>query len=219
MFAVNKIFFTILIISYGTLNAYATTDKQKNISVIENIKYLSQKIANDYLYLYQDSKKTELKEKLNNSIKELENNFRFIAKNTTNSDTKNILDFLSYSKDQMKETIADDISKENATSMLEFSNTLLEGAQSMLDGQNPNKFNTKFHLMMISKLYMAINLDFEKIDNKNEIKKEIALFNSNTTSNSSWLAFKDIIENKQKIFIPNIASLLIKDLENNENRN
>ena len=96
---------------------------------------------------------------------------------------------------------------------------MLEGAQSMLDGQTPNKFNTKFHLMMISKLYMAINLDFEKVDNKNEIKKEIALFNSNTTSNSSWLAFKDIIENKQKIFIPNIASLLIKDLENNENRN
>ncbi len=203
-------------VSWATLNAYATTDNQKIINVTENIKYLSQKVANDYLYLYLDSEKRAIKEALNSSIKKLEENFRFIAKNSNNTDTKNILDFLSYSKDQMKETIADDISKENVSSMLDFSTTMLEGAGSMLEAQKHNRFESKFHLMIISKLYMAINLDFDKTNNTQELKKEIKLFHSNHASNSSWLAFKEIVEKQQTCFIPNIISILIKDLENHE---
>ncbi len=219
MYAVNKIFFISLIISCMTLSAYATTDKQKIISVTEDIKYLSQKIANDYLYLYHDPKKSALKEELNRSIKKLEENFRFIAKNSNNADTKNILDFLSYSKDQMKETISSDISKENVSSMLDFSDTMLEGAGSILEVQKHNRSESKFHLLMISKLYMAINLDFDKTNNMQELKKEIKLFNSNHASNSSWIAFKNIVENNQESFIPNIISLLVKDLEKHENHN
>lgn len=216
MFAVNKILFIALMVSCVALNAYATTDKQKIVSVTENIKYLSQKIANDYLYLYHDSKKTAIKEELNRSIKKLEDDLRFIAKSTNDSDIKNILDFLSYSKDQMKETIADDISKISASSMLDFSDTMLEGAGSMLETQKHNRFESKFHLMMISKLYMAINLDFDKINNENALKKELKLLDNNHVSNTSWLAFKEIVGNRQACFLPNITSILIKDLEHYE---
>ena len=119
----------------------------------------------------------------------------------------------------MKDTISADMSKTSVSSMLDFSNALLEGAGSMLEAQEYNKFDSKFHLLMISKLYMAINLDFDKTNNSQKLKKEIKLFNSNHESNSSWIAFKDIVENNQDSFVPNIISILIKDLENHENRN
>jgi hypothetical protein len=214
MIFIKKIFFIAFLIGWASIYAHASTDEKKIIEVTENIKYLSQKIANDYLHLYHNSKKKSIKNKLQNSIKNLEDDLRLIAKSTNNPDTKNILDFLSYNKDQMKETLEDDISKESVSAMLDFSDTLLEGAQSILDTKNHNVYDKKFHLMMISKLYMAINLDFDPINNKTEIKSEIELFNKSTALNSSWLSFKNILNNNQACFIPNIVSILIKDLEN-----
>ncbi len=216
----KKIFYIILLVSWATLFAHASIDQKKEIiKVTENIKYLSQKIANDYLYLYHDPKKAAIKVELKSAIKKLEDDFRFIAKSTNNPDTKNVLDFLSYNKDQMKETLENDVSKESASSMLDYSDTLLEGAQSILDSQNHNTYESKFQLMMISKLYMAIHLDFDSINNKNEIKKMIKVFDNNSKSHASWIAFKAIVENRQTSFIPNIISILIKDLENHENHN
>ena len=212
MFSMIKILFISIVINLTALNASA----DKMVAVTEDIKYLSQKISNDYLYLFHNPKNVKIKEELNNSIKKLEDDFRRIAKNTESLDTKNILDFLSYSKDQMKETISEDLSKDSVASMLDFSDTMLEGAQSILDTQNQTSYKNKFHLMMISKLYLAINLGFDSKNNKNSIKKEIELFDNNNKSNDSWVAFKDILENRQNCFIPHITTILIKDLENNE---
>jgi len=203
-----------LIVSGASISAHAQPNEQKIIKVTRDIKYLSQKISNDYLYLYHTAKKESIKNELQKSIKKLEDDLRFIAKNTNNPDTKNVLDFLSYNKDQMKETLEEDISKESVLSMLDFSDTLLEGAQSILDIKNQDLYEKKFHLMMISKLYMAVHLDFDPINNKSELKKEIELFNNSTALNSSWLSFKNIVNNNQTCFIPNIVSILIKDLEN-----
>ena len=211
----KKIFYITLFMSLATPIMHASTfNQQKIMKVSKSIKYLSQKIANDYLYLYQDRQKIEIKSQLNSSIKKLEDNFRFIAKNSDNPDTKNILDFLSYSKDQMKDTLEEDISKESVSSMLDYCNTLLEGFQSILDIQNYNSYEKKFHLMMISKLYMAINLNFDPINNKNKIEKEIKLFNNHLVLNNSWHSLKNILINNKVYFIPNIVSILVKDLEN-----
>ncbi len=197
-----------------TLNANAaTTEAQKSIEVTEDIKYLSQKIANDYLHLYHDPEKRDVKAQLQTSIKKLEDNFRFIAKNTNNLDTKNILDFLSYNKDQMKEILTYDISKDNASSMLDLSATLLEGANSILSQRAQNHHKQKFHLMKISKLYMAINLNFDAENNRNILKQELVLF-KHLGANYSWRAFKSVLEGKQSCFVPNIVSILVKDLEN-----
>lgn len=215
MFAVKKIFFISLIIGVVALNAYTSTDaEKKSIEVTKDIKYLSQKIANDYLHLYHDSKKSDVKAQLQNSIKKLEDDFRFIAKNTSNPDTKNILDFLSYNKDQIKEILADEVSKENASSILDLSDTLLEGVKSILSQEKQTHLEQKFHLMRISRLYMAINLKFDSKNNRSELKQEIALF-KHLKSNYSWLAFKAILDGKQRCFVPNITSILVKDLENN----
>ncbi len=216
MISVKKVLFISLIMSWTTFYLHASTNEQKIINITKNIKYISQKLANDYLYLYHDRTKTEIKSQLQTSIKKLEDDLRFIAKNTNNPDTKNILDFLSYNKDQIKETLAGNISKESAGAMLDFSDTLLEGAQSILDTDKRTLKDRekKFHLMTISKLYMSIKLGFDPINNKNELQKKIALFN-HTTAHNSWLTLKNILSDNEASFIPNIVSILIKDIESN----
>lgn len=195
------------------LNTHASeSEKRDPIKVTKEIKYLSQKIANDYLYLYHGSKQAMVRDTLQESIKKLEDSFRFLAKNTTNDDSKNILDFLSYNKDQIKEILAVDISSENATSIMDLSDTLLEGANSILDTKIDHTSEQKFHLMKISKLFMAVNLGFDPENNREQLKQEMVLF-SHWQSKQSWRAFKTILDSKN-CFVPNITSILLKDLEN-----
>jgi hypothetical protein len=211
MFAIKKVFFISFVILLTTFNAYAA---DKNIiKVTKNIKYLSQNIVNNYLYLYNKPKKVESINSIKSDIKELEDNFRFIAKNSNDSDIKNVLDFLSYSKDQIKEILDDDISKDNLLTMIDLSDTLVEGTNSILESKDYKSFDSKFHLMMISKLYMLINLDFNQEENRNLLKQELKLFD-NHALNDSWITLKDIVNNKEKHFIPNIVSILVKDLKN-----
>jgi len=159
---------------------------------------------------------------LQNEIKELEDNFRFVAKNTNNIDSKNILDYLSYSKDQIKEILSADIKSENREFILDHTEALSEGAQSILISYNYDPLkdkDIKINLANISKFYMAINANINPTANRNNIQNEIKiidtkLINSSTELKGSWHILKNLLNAKEDQFIPNIISILIKNLEN-----
>ena len=67
----------------------------KIVEAAESIRYLSQKIAKEYLYLYYNPQKVNLKNKLSENMKKLESNIHKIVINTQSHDSKNILTFLS----------------------------------------------------------------------------------------------------------------------------
>jgi len=208
MFSINKFLIGSFVIFVTLSDANATqTDIAK---VTENVKFISQNIANEYLYLYNDSKKTYIKDMLQNDIKKLEDDYRIIARNSNDSDIKNVLDFLSYNKDQIKEILEDEISKENVSTILDLSNTLLEGANQILSIKNHDTFDAKFHIMKISKLYMATKLNYDKEENQNLLNEEIKLFDEHVTD-SSWLTLKDILD---RTFVPNIVYMLVKNIKN-----
>jgi len=205
----QKLFYIFFFISFLVATVEAKTiAKQDIVKKTEDIKYLSQKIANDYLSLYHEPKNKNYKAKLQEAIKQLEDDFRFIARNSNNLETKNILDFLSYTKDQIKESITQDISKESVLDMLDYSDALLEGATFALKKEDKN---IKLHLMKISKLYLAINLNFDTNNNKEILKQEIKLLDNSLKINASWVAYKALI--KKPCFIPNITAILENDIE------
>lgn len=223
MLIIKKIFFTTLaIISIVHTIEASTNEDIKIIEATKNIEYLSQNIAKEYLYLYQNPKRIETKTKLQNEIKELEDNFRFVAKNTNNIDSKNILDYLSYSKDQIKEILSADIKSENREFILDHTEALSEGAQSILISYNYDPLkdkDIKINLANISKFYMAINANINPTANRNNIQNEIKiidtkLINSSTELKGSWHILKNLLNAKEDQFIPNIISILIKNLEN-----
>ncbi len=223
MIIVKKIFYITLIMFGATLFTHASTNNDiKIIEATKNIQYLSQKISKDYLYLYYNPKKTVIKTQLNNSIKKLEENFRFVAKSTSSAEAKNILDFLSYSKDQIKEVLENDILKKSAILILDHSEALFEGAQSILDTHQYNSAkdkDIKINLMRISKFYMAIHIGINQDINKEQLQKEKKLLEkklkgANVKLNQSWQALRELLNTKEDYFIPDIVFILVKNLEN-----
>jgi hypothetical protein len=210
---VKKIFPVFLIFCIIAINGFAFSSKDTEvIKTVESIKYLSQKIANDYIYYCHNNKRVKLKDTLESSIKLLESDFRLVAKSTNNIDIKNILDYLSYSKDEIKDLLKKDVKAENIDSMLDYSESLYEGSNSILDSQNFVSKDMKVHLMRISKIYMAFHTGNNTASLSELLQDEIKIVDMKFRSNSSWQSLKEIL-NLKNVFIPNVVTILVNNLE------
>jgi len=101
------------------------------IEATESIRYLSQKMAKEYLYLYKYPDNHSVKSQLYATLKKLEENLRIISAATKDTDTNDILDFLAYSKEHIYEIIKKEPTKDRIALMMDYSETLLEGADSI----------------------------------------------------------------------------------------
>ncbi|ADV46735.1 hypothetical protein [Nitratifractor salsuginis] len=129
----------------------ASTRAEVNVlEATENIRYLSQHLTRNYLYLYANPKKVEIEEILRKDLDKLVENIRTISLTTNDEDTKNILEFLTYSKDQIEELLQKKPNKKDASLMLDYSETLLEGANSIAKA-HAYKFSESEKMLMISK--------------------------------------------------------------------
>lgn len=246
------IILTIIIIStHASLDHDAVNSSQKKnvlitrgdiniLEATENIRFLSQEIVKEYLFLFNLSEKEEIKENLNARLRDLTNNLKIIEKTTKDNDTKDILDFLSYSKDQISKMFVEKLSQENAALLLDYSETLLEGADSiasthMYDFTSEEKMliTTKkmgYLLERIMKYYIALHMGFNNSTNKEQLKNAILKFDRNLHSISlykypqyiailktkliqQWGVNKIFLEQSDKIFIPQLMDMSAVHLE------
>ncbi len=191
----------------------------KIINSAKKIELLNQKITSEYLYIYHNPNRVDINSNIRESIDTIEKDLRLIAKNTDSLDIKNILDFLSYNKDKLKNILDQNISDENLISILDISETLSEGIRSILDTynyQSLDKIETQIHLMKIFKLYLMANLGINQTTNQNELKKEIEIVEETNKNSRSWSSIKVILESQKEYFAPNILYILIKDIQKSE---
>lgn len=201
----------------------------KIIEASENIRYMSQKMVKDYLLYYINQDKSELKINLETTLQELGDNLRTIATITKDNDTKDILEFLAYSKDQIEEIFSGEANDEKVALMLDYSETLLEGADSianahMYDFSEEEKMlmvtkKMEYLLERIAKYYMAINGGFDTATNKeqllasiesmeenikqiNEYKYNLEFSQIQREMNFSWKANKSFFMQSETLFIP-----------------
>ena len=166
--------------------ATATRGDVKIIEATENIRFLSQQIVKEYLFLFITPQKEAMKATLKKRLVTLSNNIRVIAATTKNVDSKDILEFLAYSKDQIAETLTEEITEENAALMLDYSETLLEGADSIAAAHAYNFSREEGMLMLakqmeylverIMKYYIALHVGFDNPTNREQMHKSIAQF-------------------------------------------
>jgi len=158
----------------------------KIIEATENIRFLSQQIVKEYLFLFVTPQKGTLKVKLKKRLVMLSNNIRMIAATTKDVDSKDILEFLAYSKDQIAQTLTEETTEENAALMLDYSETLLEGADSIA-AAHAYDFSSEERMLMatkqmeylierIMKYYMALHVGFDNPTNQEQMHKSIAQF-------------------------------------------
>jgi len=158
----------LLIIVWTTLGQSATRSDINVIEAAEHIRYLSQKIAKDYLYLFSRPQRIEIRQEIQGMIDELGKNFTIIASSTKDSNTKDLLKYLEYNKVNLEELLAKKVTKERSLQMLDYSEILLEGAESIAH-EHRYPFNAEESMLMgikkdeyllerLSKFYMASSL-------------------------------------------------------------
>jgi len=218
----------------------ATRSDIKIIEASEDIRYLSQKIAKDYLFYYKYPEQYKVKKDLINSLNNLAKDLRMIASATEDVDTKSILEFLSYSKGEISEMVSQEPNEENAALILDHSETLLEGADS-IENMHTYDFSEEEKMIMLAKrfeyltqrvlkYYVALNSGFDNSTNRDYFSESLNKVESNVLKLSEyeyptdikvfqtdlikyWKINRDLLNSKDKIFIPKLMFISISHLE------
>ncbi len=218
----------------------ATRGDIKVIEASEDIRYLSQKIVKDYIYFFKNQNKLIVKQSLEQALFELSEDLRIIATTTKDTDTKDILEFLAYSKDQIDEIFLGKPNKEKVALMLDYSETLLEGADSIANAHKYN-FSQEEEMLMITKemeylleritkFYMAVHVGFDSPTNKDQMRESILQFENNmkqitryeypnefndvqVSIKQSWRINKTFFDKSESLFIPKLMFISIDYME------
>jgi hypothetical protein len=212
----------------------------KIIEATEHIRYISQQMAKEYLFLFKTPQKEEVEKRLKQSLIELGKNLKEIGATTKDSDTKDILEFLAYSKDQIAQIFTEPVDEERAALMLDYSETLLEGADSIA-AAHAYDFSKEERMLIVTKkmeyliermmkYYIALHVGFDNPTNKEQMKEAIAKFDKNmqliegyqypkdvrTVKSEilrAWSANKGFLNRSDSLFIPKLMLLSTRSLE------
>jgi len=238
---VNKIGYIVLfLIGLSSFAHPATRGDIKVIESSENIRYISQKIVTDYLYFYHNPQKLEIKDDLSLSLEKLNEDLRVIAMTTKDSDTKDLLEFLAYSKDDIEQIFHRVPNKENAELMLDYGEILREGADSIAQAHLYD-FTKEEKMLMINKeveflleraikYYMGLNVGFNNPVNKEKMLEAITqievnlkqinlytypdeMIETHNNLNQFWKENKIFLNKTEKLHIPSLMRTSISYLE------
>ena len=225
-----------IMIGLSTLSSATTRADVQIIESSENIRFLSQNISSNYLLLFTNKNNLFAKKEIKQSILKLTREFRNVAMTSKDTDTKDILEFLTYSKTEMQDLLNKKVDSENASLLLDFTETFLEGANSiekdaLYEFSSEEKMlsltkNMQYLLERTYKYYLAYHLGFNKEVNLNGLKNSIIAFDKHqllvnaydypyehkkiaSLANIEWKTNKIILEKGDKLFIPNILNDLI----------
>jgi hypothetical protein len=231
-----------LLLAMGTLLplSAATRTDVNVLEATESIRYLSQEITKDYLYLFANPKKEAIKQRIHQGLAELVENIRTISISTNDEDTRSVLEFLIYSKDQIEELVKETPDKEKAALMLDYSETLLEGANSIARAHNYEFTESEKMLMKgkrieyllerSAKYYMALGVGLGTEINRKQMNRAIEMLEKNLQEieaynypaqmqkprqklRQSWEVTRSFFERREKMFLSNLMILSTGEME------
>jgi len=218
----------------------ATRAEVNVLEATENIRFLSQRITRDYLYLYANPLKIEVQREIERDLESMVANIRTISTTTSDEDTKNILEFLIYSKDQIVDIVGAKPDKEKAALMLDYSETLLEGANNIATLHSYNFSESEKMLMKsksiayllerAAKYYMALGIGLGTEINRKQmgdalerIDETIGVIEAYRYPESMqreqgklknfWWVTKSFYTRQRQFFISNLVALSTDELE------
>jgi len=231
----------LMLMGTGSYLSASTRAEVNILEATEHIRYLSQDITKNYLYYYANPKKEFIRKKVLTDLEKLVSDIRTIAITTNKQDTKDILEFLTYSKNQIEEILKARPDKEKAALMLDYSETLLEGANSIAKQHSyiytdSEKMllvskNIGFYMERIEKYYLAIGIGLSSSINIRLMEDAILSFDKNIedimkygaytkrlnedrkTLYKYWRTNRSLIKKYKELFVSNIVELTTNRLE------
>lgn len=234
----KKILFIILMGLGLVISSEASTRGDVQIiKATENIRYLSQKISKDYLYLYQNSEKRTLKKSIIESINRLDREIYNITINTQSIESKDLLNFLSYTNHEIKALLREKVNKETSQLILDYSETFVEAA-NYIEKLHQYNFSNEERMLMsikdldyllerITKYYIASAMNINKMNNASQIQDAIGrienilydinkydypshLLSKRIEMNGYWRTYKDFIYKSDDCSVPNILQVFVE---------
>jgi hypothetical protein len=238
----KKIFTILFLLFVLIINSEASTRSDvKIIEASEEIRYLSQKIAKEYLYLYYNQNKVNLKNRLIENMKNLKESIQEIAINTQNTDSKNILNFLTYTSEEIQVLLNEEVSSDKSILILDYSETFVEAANS-IQSLHQYAFSNEEKMLMhlkeleyllerVNKYYIASILNLNKMSNQQHMKNALLKIETILKIIKAYPYPKEVKEEQRKILdywksnkkflnisaklsVPNLLFLFTKNFRN-----
>lgn len=234
----KKILF--IIVMSSTLITTIQASTRGDVEIIEaseNIRYLSQKISKNYLLLYQNPEKRTLKTRVEDSMSQLEREIHNIAINTQSTESKDLLNFLTYTNQEIKVLLKEKVSKDKSILILDYSETFVEAATS-IEHLHQYEFSDEEKMLMslkeleyllerITKYYIASTMNLNKMSNANEIRNSIvkvenilytinnyaypsAFLDERRKINEYWSTYKEFIYKSDDCSVPNLLHVFVE---------
>jgi hypothetical protein len=184
-------------------------ESNSTVKLVNDIALTSQKIANNYLMIYGQKDSFGAQRRVFELILSLEDDYRSLAKYVKSQQQKQMLEYLSYNKDEIKEILKKEPNKDNANEIQDISKTLLEGCRSFLSDKE--YLNSSVGLEMLNNSYIAKALKLESDIETSSLENNLSKVFENKRS---WRSYKELYE-KRALFVPNLLMILSEALEAN----
>ena len=204
-----------------------STRELLTLEAAENIKFLSQKTTKAYFYKQQEVRPDRAAEDLKKSLVLLKKDLIIIQEGTTkeSKEEKDIVVFLEYTMSELLTIVNKPYSKENGALMIDYSESLLEGAEFVAEQhmhkQDPEESmliaveHLLFLLERVNKFYIAYQAGFKDYNNVVQLKQAVQDFETTLVKINAYTKYADdslTSRNKLNEFWP-VAKEFFVDIE------
>lgn len=218
----------------------STRSNVKIIEASENIRYLSQKTAKEYLYLYYNPNKIYLKKRLKQNMEKLKKNIQQISINIQDDESKNLLNFLTYTNEEIQILLNQKASSDKNILILDYSETFVEAVNS-IQSLHQYEFSNEEKMLMnlkeleyllerVNKYYISSLLKLNQLTNRKHMKNALIKVDTILKIIKNYPYPKNIKKEKSKIvnfwennkfflnistktYLPNLLLLFTDNLE------
>ncbi|WP_417912992.1 hypothetical protein [Candidatus Electronema sp. TJ] len=169
----------------------------------KNVGIISQKITKAYFYKHMDIRADHAENDLQESLSQLKKDILKLHEGIkgNSKEEKNIAIFLSYTRDELDKTLAKPYSPETGALMIDFSESLLEGADFLSGvygkgttgeaGMLAELENQLFQLERVNKYYIAHKAGFKDYNNVVQLQKAVEDFEKGLAKINSYGRYPD----------------------------
>jgi hypothetical protein len=163
--------------------AYGKANVSDPLSDAEKVRTLSQDIAKNYFYIEQGIQASSAKKALKNDLLRLDSITKKLKEEAKDPETQKIAEFMTFSEEEMNDIIKDEFNQENGGMVLDYTETLLEGSENIVN-KDRSKVETmsdvinemSFLLERASKYYIAFRAGYTDDSNVMQAQKAVKQF-------------------------------------------
>ena len=173
----------VFILIAGSSLAEAKENSKEVLLNAETIRTLSQDLPKNYFYIQQKIQASSAKKGLKKDIILLGESIRKLQGSVKDPEAQKVVEFMFFSVEEIKSILKEPFNEENGGLMLDYTETLLEGSESLIKKNKPKKETMlevveemSFLLERASKYYIAFRAGYKDVVNVEQAQKSVERF-------------------------------------------